>query len=155
MDGGNDRKNWQHVPTCRQVPHTRFLVDYFLQIPNNVSAFFLTHWHYDHYRGLGSHFQQGPIYCSPTTARLLERITLVDSQWIVPKRNLEPFLVEQVQVTFMDANHCPGSVMILFQTPEGSNYLHTGDMRYTSEWKKELTGMCYYERNDQNTLHIV
>ncbi|EME28277.1 DNA ligase [Galdieria sulphuraria] len=131
-------ENWNHIPTSHQVPHTLFLVDYFLKLPTQVSAFFLTHWHYDHYRGLGSNFQQGFIYCSPITARLLERITLVDPQWIVAKHNNEPFLVDKVQIRFLDANHCPGSVMILFQTSEGSNYLHTGDMRFTQDLKKEL-----------------
>ncbi|GJQ12364.1 hypothetical protein GpartN1_g4155.t1 [Galdieria partita] len=138
-------QDWNNIPTSHQIPHTRFLVDYFIKLPTQVTAFFLTHWHYDHYRGLGPNFQQGLIYCSPITARLLERITLVDPQWIVAKHNNEPFLVEHVQVTFLDANHCPGSVMILFQTPEGSNYLHTGDMRYTPDLKEEwkiLNNIC-------------
>jgi len=130
------------------IPHTRFVVDSFVKSPDsvcNISAFFLTHWHYDHYRGLGPTFSYGPIYCSPTTARLLETITCVDPQWLVPKQLNEPFIVDQVKVTFLDANHCPGSVMILFQTGHG-NYLHTGDMRFAADWKhskwKVLNEIC-------------
>jgi hypothetical protein len=34
-----------------------------------------------------------------------------------------------VRCTFMDANHCPGAVMILFQIPGRRTVLHTGDCR--------------------------
>lgn len=42
----------------------------------------------------------------------------------------EPILVEGVRVTFIDANHCPGSAMILFQVPGQRAVLHTGDCRH-------------------------
>lgn len=34
----------------------------------------------------------------------------------------------QIQVTFLDANHCPGSVMVLVQGNFGT-YLHTGESK--------------------------
>lgn len=36
------------------------------------------------------------------------------------------------RVTFFDANHCPGSVMVLLQGYFGT-VLHTGDMRFNAQ----------------------
>lgn len=44
------------------------------------------------------------------------RILLDDGNW--------------VDVTALDANHCPGSAMLLFTRRDGTRYLHSGDMRY-------------------------
>ena len=41
----------------------------------------------------------------------------------------EPIIVEGVTVTYVEANHCPGSAMILFQVPGKRPVLHTGDCR--------------------------
>jgi len=37
--------------------------------------------------------------------------------------------VERVRVTFLDANHCPGAAMLLFEPPGRRPTLHTGDCR--------------------------
>ena len=42
----------------------------------------------------------------------------------------DPIVVEGVKVTFLDANHCPGSAMILFEAPGRRPVLHTGDCRH-------------------------
>ena len=34
-----------------------------------------------------------------------------------------------VRCTFLDANHCPGAIMILFHVPGRQSMLHSGDCR--------------------------
>jgi Cft2 family RNA processing exonuclease len=33
-------------------------------------------------------------------------------------------------VTAIDAHHCPGAAVLLFELPTGKKYIHCGDMRY-------------------------
>jgi len=35
----------------------------------------------------------------------------------------------------VDANHCPGAVLLLLRLPDGRRIVHSGDMRYTPEMK--------------------
>ena len=78
----------------------------------HADAFFLTHMHADHYKGLSNGWCQGTIYCSEITGALLQR------KWpsLVPKLIpvdesvcLRLDQTEQVMVTAIDANHCPVS----------------------------------------------
>ena len=75
-----------------------------------ASAFFLTHMHADHYKGLHSDWNQGPIYCSEVTGALLQHKWPSLSCRIVPLDEsicLQLHQGENLTVTAMDANHCP------------------------------------------------
>jgi DNA cross-link repair 1A protein len=43
-------------------------------------------------------------------------------------------VIDGVEVTLMDANHCPGAAILLFKVDD-SYYLHTGDFRFHSSMK--------------------
>jgi len=47
--------------------------------------------------------------------------------------------VAGVRCTFLDANHCPGAVMIVFQPPGRRTVLHTGDCRSVRSFISTLT----------------
>lgn len=126
------------------IPCTPLAVD-FWQVRKCPGSrlFFLSHMHSDHTVGLTSTWSNRPIYCSPVTARLLQLKLKVKDQWIHPLELGEPHLLplddigkETVTVTLIDANHCPGSVMFLFEGYFGS-ILYTGDFRYTPSMLRE------------------
>ncbi|GAB1597350.1 DNA cross-link repair 1A protein-like, partial [Argonauta hians] len=131
-----DKKfNSQSCPFYKKIPGTNFTVDAFKYgvIPG-CQAYFLTHFHYDHYQGLTKHFSQ-PLYCSEVTANLVKLKIGVSNQYIHPLPLYCPVVIDSVEVTLMDANHCPGSVLILMRYSEHGmkkTILHTGDFRADS-----------------------
>ncbi|MCJ1413286.1 hypothetical protein MMC19_007391 [Ptychographa xylographoides] len=102
-------------------------------------AYFLSHFHSDHYIGLTSSWCHGPIYCSHVTANLVRRQLRVDPKWVVDLEFDQKVQIpgsEGVDVTMIPANHCPGSSLYLFEkiisrgkTPKLQRILHCGDFR--------------------------
>ncbi|OWZ07106.1 DNA cross-link repair protein [Phytophthora megakarya] len=116
---------------CIQGTNPPFIVDGFqYACKENSSIYFLTHFHSDHYGGLTKDFDCGVIYCNEITAKLVVQELGVHMKYVHPVGMNIPVLVSDVQVTFMDANHCPGSTIILFRLKDGKTYLHTGDFRF-------------------------
>jgi hypothetical protein len=69
----------------------------------------------DHYIGLSEKWRHGPIYCTELTGKLVCHITGVPETFInVLPMNAE-VTIHGVNVTAIDANHCPGAAMLLFQ----------------------------------------
>ncbi|KAK6908877.1 hypothetical protein I203_102882 [Kwoniella mangroviensis CBS 8507] len=115
-----------------------------------VTAYLLTHAHSDHYTNLSKSWTHGPIYCSETTANLIVHMLGVEPKWVHGLPDDVPFEMPNtggVTVTPMEANHCPGSSIFLFEGPQTVNagdsgfrspyvgskkvfrYLHCGDFR--------------------------
>ena len=119
------------VPRHKTVPGTRFVIDGFKHSDCGASAYFLTHAHSDHYGGLSEKWTAGTVVCSEVTARLVRYKLSVPEHVLRPIPLDTPVDVHGVTVTAIDANHCPGAVQFLFQLPDGSRYVHTGDMRFS------------------------
>lgn len=105
------------------------------------NAYFLSHFHSDHYIGLTSSWCHGPIYASKVTCNLMIQQLKVDPKWVVPlefEKKVEVPNTKGVFVTMIPANHCPGSSLYLFEkttgknrdgTPKATRILHCGDFR--------------------------
>ena len=118
---------------------TNIIVDNFRDVPKDglQCVWFLTHAHADHLVGLSDSFDAGPIYSSPATGALLARkfglrpgivhCLDLDKQHTVP---LDDAGAVTCAVTLIDANHCPGAVMLLFEGAWFGTVLHTGDFRF-------------------------
>ncbi|CUS07416.1 unnamed protein product [Tuber aestivum] len=102
-------------------------------------AYFLSHFHSDHYIGLTSKWNHGPIWCSRATANLVRMKLRVDPQYV---REF-PFekwtdVVDGIRVRGLDANHCPGSMLFLFEQDWAEKrgkqrILHCGDFRASAK----------------------
>ncbi|KAL0570548.1 DNA cross-link repair protein PSO2/SNM1 [Marasmius crinis-equi] len=97
-----------------------------------INAYFLTHAHSDHYTNLSSSWKNGPIYCSEGTANLVKHMLKVDPQWVHPLPMDIPTVIPNtggVQVTLIEANHCPGSCLFFY---EGQQTVNAGDSNFKS-----------------------
>lgn len=102
-------------------------------------AYFLSHFHSDHYIGLTKQWCHGPIFCSKVTGNLVMQQLKVDPKWVVQidfEKRLEVPGTQGVTITMIPANHCPGSSLFLFEkvigkgpSPKVQRVLHCGDFR--------------------------
>jgi DNA cross-link repair 1A protein len=136
------RQDYAHktCPPYKRIPGTDFICDGFLYAKPSLSqTYFLSHFHSDHYGGIDRSWNAGIIYCSLPTANLVHARLGVDRQYLHPLGLESPTILMEtttgkpVTVTLLDANHCPGAVMFLFQVNKRT-ILHVGDFR----WDKQL-----------------
>ncbi|XP_058047418.1 protein artemis isoform X2 [Ahaetulla prasina] len=130
----------------REYPHLS--IDRFDRENLRARAYFLSHCHKDHMKGLRAPSMKRRLacslklllYCSPVTKELLlssPRYTFWEN-YIVTLEVETPTQIslieetsgekEDIEVTLLPAGHCPGSVMFLFQGENGT-VLYTGDFR--------------------------
>ncbi|KAI1768301.1 DRMBL-domain-containing protein [Hypoxylon sp. FL1150] len=101
------------------------------------NAYFLSHFHSDHYIGLTANWSHGPIYCSKVTGSLVKNQLKTAAKWVKElefEETVEIPGTEGATVTMIPANHCPGSSLFLFEKtigkgPRKQRILHCGDFR--------------------------
>lgn len=109
-------------------PH-KVIVDGFCYADGPSDKYFLSHFHSDHYGGLTKNWSQGTIYCSKITADLARKMfNMPEERFVVIPLNVRTPITDDFHVTLYEANHCPGAVIFLFETPL-KKVLHTGDFR--------------------------
>ncbi|KAF1989640.1 DRMBL-domain-containing protein [Aulographum hederae CBS 113979] len=131
----------------RTCPFYKILPGFFICVDafrygavQDCQAYFLSHFHSDHYIGLTSSWCHGPIYCSRVTGNLVRQQLRVDPKWVVDlesEKEVEVPNTQGVKVTMIPANHCPGSSLFLFEKflnaksnpPKVQRVLHCGDFR--------------------------
>eukprot|EP01080_Neovahlkampfia_damariscottae_P004893 gene4893-8487_t len=100
-----------------------------------VEHYFLSHFHSDHYAGLASLTKQNLeneklIFCSSITKKFITK----------KFKNIPCDKIKSLEVgtTIYNANHCPGSLMFLFET-KNEKILYTGDFRFEIDSYKDLS----------------
>lgn len=126
-------------PFYKIIPGFNICVDAFRYgAVKGCEAYFLSHFHSDHYIGLTAKWVHGPIYCSKVTGSLVKQQLRTASKWVVELEFEKSYDIPGTgaTVTMIPANHCPGSSLFLFQKPadkgtnrRGKRILHCGDFR--------------------------
>jgi len=127
-------------PFYKIMPGLSICVDAFRYgAVQGCSAYFLSHFHSDHYIGLTANWTHGPIYCSRVTGSLVKTQLKPAAKFVVEldfDQRVEVPGTRGVFVTMIPANHCPGSSLFLFEKTFGQGsskrtqrILHCGDFR--------------------------
>ncbi|KAJ2056611.1 repair protein PSO2 SNM1 [Coemansia sp. S146] len=141
---GQSRASPKPLPDFKTMPGTTFTVDAFKYgTLDFCTAYFLTHFHSDHYGGLKKTGFSGHIYCSRITANCVTRKIGVSAKQVHPLPMNTRCIVQGVYVTLLDAEHCPGAAIILFEIPvdggEVVRIVHTGDFRASRRHIDQIT----------------
>jgi DNA cross-link repair 1A protein len=128
-----NKKKKKQCPWYKIMKDTSLAVDAFnYGAGPHITHYLLSHFHSDHYVGLSKSWSR-KIVCSPITMRLAISKFNIRQDLFLPVEPGEERLVAGVQLTALDANHCPGSLMFVLRTTSGLTILHTGDFRACAE----------------------
>jgi len=152
---GNKFKRNQPAKQCpfyKKIPGTSFTVDAFRygEIAG-CTCYFLSHFHADHYGGLTKKFQ-GTIYCSKVTGNLVISQLGIDSSRVINLPMNKQIKVNDVMVTLLDANHCPGAVMFYLELSNKQRILHVGDFRADESMMTSTNSILQNHR--LNTIYL-
>ena len=132
------------------VPSTSLFVDEFQ--PSEATrrlhpgaVFFLTHCHSDHMNGLSRHWRLGELHTSTGSVPYLQRkfgkLPLKTHPVDEPFEVWDPKSLVTLTCTFVDACHCPGAVIIIFEgfANRRGPVIYTGDFRHCDELRQNQT----------------
>ncbi|CAJ0586774.1 unnamed protein product, partial [Mesorhabditis spiculigera] len=159
----------QELISRDRIGRELFAVDLF-RVKKKILYHFLTHGHQDHYGSIGKNWNR-PIYCTPTTAALLPHLTRRRTgQQFIRESGVREELMQRLQlgvaqdfdnfrVTALDANHCLGAAMLLFEGEDpifqDGPILFTGDIRADRTLMERFETNAGYKRLSQLKLgHI-
>lgn len=124
----------------------------------NISKYFLSHFHSDHYIGLKKSWEQGQIYCSQITSDLMKhKFKIPEDRIIILINDERTWITNSICVTAFDANHCPGAQVYLFQEYSETKhkeklirqFIHTGDFRSNDTIVDQFSN-----RNSINSIYL-
>lgn len=106
-------------PFYKIMPGFHICVDAFRYgAVDGCRAYFLSHFHSDHYIGLTANWTHGPIYCSKVTGSLVKSQLKTAEKYVVElefEKKVPVPGTDGAFVTMIPANHCPGSSLFLFE----------------------------------------
>ncbi|KAH8771641.1 DNA repair metallo-beta-lactamase-domain-containing protein [Diaporthe sp. PMI_573] len=106
-------------PFYKIMPGFHICVDAFRYgAVDGCRAYFLSHFHSDHYVGLTANWTHGPIYCSKVTGSLVKSQLRTAEKYVVElefEKKVPIPGTDGAFVTMIPANHCPGSSLFLFE----------------------------------------
>ncbi|VWU48413.1 DNA repair metallo-beta-lactamase protein, putative [Hepatocystis sp. ex Piliocolobus tephrosceles] len=136
MDDDDDIHIIKNTPliVVDKFPYTK-MAEYFKSKaePNKEidKIYFLTHFHADHYTKINKYFNKH-VFTSIITKKLLTNIIGVDETYVHDLKINTYYHFFNFEMIFIDANHCPGSVIIYFRFTNGIIIIHTGDFRFSN-----------------------
>ncbi|KJP86736.1 hypothetical protein AK88_03648 [Plasmodium fragile] len=113
-----------------------------------TQIYFLTHFHADHYSNINKYFHEN-VFSSTITKKLLTNIIGVNEKYIHNLKINKNYQLFNFEIIFIDANHCPGSVIIYFAFANGTKIIHTGDFRYSNVHTFLIKKVLSCKRNEE------